>query len=136
MKIMKTVPFRSVYFFNYSRFEVVYISSLPPDILTENHRELKRRSYSYVLISVSACLCKVLISNYVHNYFIIVQNNFILKLFFRFRIWASSNVDKDHALAERLARVFQLHPSENESKEEEAIGKLLEISLTTYSRSV
>jgi hypothetical protein len=43
--------------------------------------------------------------------------------------WARSNVKKAHASAEHLAKVFQLHPSENEPQEEEALTQLLE---TTY----
>jgi hypothetical protein len=38
--------------------------------------------------------------------------------------WARSNVEK--AIAKRLAKVFQPHPSENEPKEEEALIQLLE----------
>jgi hypothetical protein len=40
---------------------------------------------------------------------------------------ARSNVEKAHAFAEHLANVFQLHPSVNESEEEEALMQLLEI---------
>jgi hypothetical protein len=32
-------------------------------------------------------------------------------------VWARSNVEKAYAFAERLAKVFQPHPSENEPKE-------------------
>jgi hypothetical protein len=41
--------------------------------------------------------------------------------------WARSNIEKAHAFAEHFANVFQLHPSENEPEEEEALIKLLEI---------
>jgi hypothetical protein len=40
-------------------------------------------------------------------------------------IWARSNVEKAHAFAEHLAKVFQPHPSENEP-EEETLTQLLE----------
>jgi hypothetical protein len=40
--------------------------------------------------------------------------------------WERNNVEKAHALAEHLAKVFQLHPSENELEEEEVLIHLLE----------
>jgi hypothetical protein len=40
--------------------------------------------------------------------------------------WTRSNVEKAHAFAEHLAKVFQPHPSENEPEEEEALIQLLE----------
>jgi hypothetical protein len=40
--------------------------------------------------------------------------------------WARSNVEKAHAFSEHLAKVFQLHPSENEPEKEEALKQLLE----------
>jgi hypothetical protein len=40
--------------------------------------------------------------------------------------WARSNVEKAHAFTQHLANVFQLQPSENEPKEEEALIHLLE----------
>jgi hypothetical protein len=40
--------------------------------------------------------------------------------------WARSNVEKEHAYSEHLANVSQLHPSENEPEEEEALIQLLE----------
>jgi hypothetical protein len=39
---------------------------------------------------------------------------------------ARSNIEKAHAFAKHLADVLQLHPSENEPKEEEALTQLLE----------
>jgi hypothetical protein len=41
--------------------------------------------------------------------------------------WARSNVEKARAFAERLANVFQPHPSENQPEEEGALIQLLEI---------
>jgi hypothetical protein len=35
--------------------------------------------------------------------------------------WARSNVERAHAFAEHLAKIFQPHPSENEPEEEEAL---------------
>jgi hypothetical protein len=40
--------------------------------------------------------------------------------------WARNNVEKAHTFAQRLANVFQPHPSENEPQEEEALIQLLE----------
>jgi hypothetical protein len=41
--------------------------------------------------------------------------------------WARSNVEKAHAFAEHLVKVFQPHPSENTPKEEDVHIQLLEI---------
>jgi hypothetical protein len=41
--------------------------------------------------------------------------------------WARSNVEETHAFAQHLAKVFQPHPSENESEEEETLILLLDI---------
>jgi hypothetical protein len=41
------------------------------------------------------------------------------------RTWERSNAEKVHVFTEHLAEVFQLHPSENEPKEEEALRQLL-----------
>jgi hypothetical protein len=41
-------------------------------------------------------------------------------------IWSRSNVEKAHAFAEHLAKVFQPHPSENELEVEEALMQLLQ----------
>jgi hypothetical protein len=40
--------------------------------------------------------------------------------------WAKRNIGKTHAFAERLAKDFQLHPSENEPEEENALTQVLE----------
>jgi hypothetical protein len=40
--------------------------------------------------------------------------------------WARSNVEKAHLFAEHLAKVFQLHPSENKPEEKESLIQLLE----------
>jgi hypothetical protein len=40
--------------------------------------------------------------------------------------WARSKVEKADVFAEHLANVFQLHPSENEPEEEEALKQLLQ----------
>jgi hypothetical protein len=42
--------------------------------------------------------------------------------------WARSSAEKAHALAERLAEVFQLLASENEPEEKEAFTQLMEAS--------
>jgi hypothetical protein len=39
--------------------------------------------------------------------------------------WARSNVKKAHTFAGHLAKVFQMHPSESEPEEEEALIQLL-----------
>jgi hypothetical protein len=39
--------------------------------------------------------------------------------------WARSNVEKAHAVAENLAKVFQPHPSENEPEKKAHIQLLL-----------
>jgi hypothetical protein len=38
------------------------------------------------------------------------------------------NIENGHAFAEHLAKVLQLHPSENKPQEEEALAHLLDIS--------
>jgi hypothetical protein len=43
------------------------------------------------------------------------------------RTWANSNIDKAHAFANHLAKVFQPHPSANHPEEGEALAQLLEI---------
>jgi hypothetical protein len=40
--------------------------------------------------------------------------------------WARSNDEKAHTLAKHLGNVFQPHPTENQSEEEEALMQLLE----------
>jgi hypothetical protein len=40
--------------------------------------------------------------------------------------WARSHVEKAHAFTDHLTKVFQLHPSENEPEEEEALIQLLD----------
>jgi hypothetical protein len=39
--------------------------------------------------------------------------------------WARSNIEKAHAFTEHLPYVFQLHPSESEPEEEEALIQLM-----------
>jgi hypothetical protein len=46
------------------------------------------------------------------------------------RTWARRNAEKAHAFTVHLAKVFQLHLSENEPDEEEALIQLLQSTLT------
>jgi hypothetical protein len=41
--------------------------------------------------------------------------------------WVRTNIEKAHTFTEHLAKVFQPHPSEIESEEEEALTHFLEI---------
>jgi hypothetical protein len=46
-----------------------------------------------------------------------------------------SNIDKAHAFAKHPADVFQLHPSENETEEEETLMQLLESLINSNHQS-